>query len=171
MPVFSGEYIKGVFKPEHPEKCLNYNGKFPRAKEITYRSSWEKKVCYFCDLTEEVLEWGSEILEIPYYSTLDNKQHVYVTDFIFMIKDKDNVVSKYVIEVKPKSQTPELNEMGQIKYPDPPKKKTQKALAKWQEYCNVLKRNEEKWSAARSWCRKNNYIFKVLNEQQIGVYK
>ena len=169
MGAFGGEYLHGTFKPEHPEKCMNYNGQFPRAKEITFRSSWEKLFCNFCDRTSAVLEWGSEILEIPYYSTIDHKDHVYITDFLFCCRDRDGAVKKYVIEVKPASQAPQVNEAGQIIYPDPPKTKTRKTLENWQERCNILKRNHEKWTAARQWCKKNNYIFKILTEEQLGL--
>ena len=27
MSIFSGNYLQGCFKPDHPEKCLNYNGR------------------------------------------------------------------------------------------------------------------------------------------------
>lgn len=170
MSIFAGgEYLQGAFRPLHPEKCLNYNGKFPGAKEITFRSSWEKIFCNFCDRTDAVLEWGSEILQVPYYSNLDGKNHVYITDFLFCCKDKNGNINKYVLEVKPKCQTPVLNEHGQIKYPDPPKKKSKKSLENWQERCNVLKRNNEKWTAARRWCRSHGYIFKVLTEEEFGL--
>ena len=169
MSIFSGNYLQGCFKAEHPEKCLNYNGRMPRAKPITFRSSWEKIFCNFCDRTNSVIEWGSEVLEVPYYSQIDGKNHVYVTDFLFVCKDKDGQVKKYILEVKPESQTPILNEAGQIKYPDPPQKKSKKAIENWQERCNTLRRNYEKWEAAKRWCRQHGYLFKVLTEEQFGL--
>lgn len=169
MSIFSGEYLQGAFKPKHPEKCLNYNGQCPNAKTITFRSSWEKIFCNFCDVTESVITWGSEILQVPYYSQLDGKNHIYITDFIFWCKDREGHINKYILEVKPKNQTPILNEHGQIQYPDAPKKKTKKSLDNWQERCNVLKRNHEKWTAAKQWCKKHGYIFKVLTEEEFGI--
>jgi hypothetical protein len=60
-----------------------------------------------------------------------------------------------------------LNEHNELIYPDPPKTRSQKALLRWQEKCNVIRTNNSKWKAARRWCAANGYIFKVLTERQI----
>lgn len=171
MSMFNNNYLKAHFVPKHPDKCLNYNGRCTQAKQITFRSSWEKIFCNWCDLNENVLEWGSEIVEIPYFSQIDCKQHRYVTDFCFVCKDKNGNTQKWLIEVKPKSQVPVLNEAGQIIYPELSKKKklTQKRIEAWQEVCNVLKKNHEKWTMAREWCRRYGYQFKVITEEELAL--
>lgn len=171
MSMFNNNYLKANFMPKHPEKCLNYNGRYQNAKPITFRSSWEKIMCNWCDLNENILEWGSEIIEIPYYSQIDGKNHRYITDFIFKCKDKNGNIQKWLIEVKPESQVPKLNENGQIIFPELSHKKklTQKRIDAWQEVCNVLKKNQEKWNMAKEWCRRNGYNFKVITENELAL--
>jgi len=163
------KYNRGTFIPKNVDKCFNYNGLYPDAKPITFRSSWEKILCNFCDMQENVLAYGSEILELPYYSELDNKMHRYVTDFVMVTKSRDGSIKKWVIEVKPENQAARLDENGNLIMPKPPKKPTQRRLASWQERCNVIRRNNEKWSAAKDFCYKKGYIFKVITEKELGI--
>lgn len=169
MSIFARSYRQGIFTPQHPEKCLNCNGKIS-AKMPEYRSSWEFKLMNYCDQRERIIEWGSEVIKIPYYSEVDGKTHQYITDFYFVCDTIHNGIKKYVCEVKPKSQVAMINENGDVIYPDPPKKKTQKAINAWQERCNVIRVNNCKWQAARKWCRENGCIFKILTEEEIGVW-
>ena len=98
------ESIKSLFKPDYPKK---YKG---NPNNIICRSSWERKFCRWCDLSESILEWGSEEFSIPYISPLDNKIHKYYPDFIIKIKENNGKIKTYVIEVKPKKQTrPPIN--------------------------------------------------------------
>ena len=113
MSLFDSDYLQVKFMPKHPEKCLNYNGKMID-KKIHIRSSWELILANWLDLNNNILEWGSEIVEIPYYSSIDNKTHRYITDFLFTCKDRQGNIMKYLVEVKPESQVPKLNENGQI---------------------------------------------------------
>lgn len=163
------KYNRGTFIPKNVDKCFNYNGQYPDAKPITFRSSWEKILCNFCDMQENVLAYGSEILELPYYSEIDNKMHRYVTDFVMVTKSRDGSIKKWVIEVKPESQAARLDEHGNLIMPKPPKKPTQRRLALWQERCNVIRRNNEKWSVAKEFCYKKGYIFKVITERELGL--
>lgn len=171
MSIFAKNYLQGEFTPRHPEKCLNTNGKFPNAHPITFRSSWEKVFANWCDLNPNIQEWGSELIQVDYFSKIDGKSHRYITDFMFTCVTKDNKIEKWLIEVKPKSQIPVLNEAGQIIFPQLNKGKrlTQKKIHNWEEECNVLKRNHEKWTAAREWCKHNDYKFKVICEDELLI--
>lgn len=180
MSIFSKEYTQGYFVPKHPEKCVNLhpeNSRYGIAKDMkpsstcTYRSSWELKFMKFCDKYDSVLEWGSEVLELPYVNEVDGKAHRYVTDFYFVCREKTGNIARYILEVKPKCQIATLNENGEIIYPDPPKTKTQSALRHWQERCDTLRMNNSKWKYARKWCGDHGYIFKVLSEEEIGIYQ
>ena len=73
MSMFSNNYLKGDFMPKHPEKCLNYNGKV-EGHPVTFRSSYEKIMANWLDLNNNILEWGSEIVEIPYDSDINPGQ-------------------------------------------------------------------------------------------------
>lgn len=172
MSMFNNNYMKGQFNPRHPEKCLNCNGKV-EGHAITFRSSYEKIMANWLDLNDNILEWGSEITEIPYYSQTDNKVHRYVTDFQFTCRNRSGVTEKWLVEVKPSSQVPKLNESGQIVFPElvktPKGKITQNRLSRWQEYCGVLRKNKEKWDFAKDWCRNHGYKFKVVTEIELGL--
>lgn len=167
MSIFSKTYIQGRYVPKHVEKCLNMNGTLGAPLAPTYRSSWELKFMKFCDKFDSVLEWGSEVVKIPYISEVDGKQHQYITDFYFVCRDACDRIVKYIIEVKPKSQVVNLDENYNIIYPDPPKTKTRKSIENWQEKCNTLRVNNSKWNAARKWCEINGCIFKIITEEQI----
>ena len=58
----------------------------------------------YCDKNENILEWGSEEIALPYLSPLDNKIHRYFPDFYIKVKETNGKVKKMVIEVKPKKQ-------------------------------------------------------------------
>ena len=63
------ESIKSKYKPSFPKK---YKG---NPNNIICRSSWERKFCRYCDLNENILQWGSEEFFIPYVSPVDRKVH------------------------------------------------------------------------------------------------
>ena len=48
---------------------------------IICRSSWEEKFCGYCDLNENIIQWGSEEFFIPYRAP-DGKTRRYFPDFI-----------------------------------------------------------------------------------------
>jgi hypothetical protein len=51
---------KGKFIPTNTKK---YRG---NPTNIIYRSLWERKFMVYCDLNENILEWGSEEIIIPF---------------------------------------------------------------------------------------------------------
>ena len=144
------ESIKSKYKPSFPKK---YKGD---PNNIICRSSWERKFCHWCDLNENILEWGSEEFFIPYISPVDNRVHRYYPDFINKVKEQTGKVKTYVIEVKPQRQTV------------PPKKKsriTKSFLYEAQTYAV----NQAKWKAAQEWCADRLLEFKVITEKELGI--
>ena len=95
-----GESIKSLFKPTKPKK---YKGD---VTNIICRSSWERRFCNWCDINENILEWGSEEFWIPYRAP-DGRVHRYFPDFIIKVKENTGKLKTYVIEVKPLKQTKE----------------------------------------------------------------
>ena len=93
-----GKYLQGIFRPQNPKK---YVGK----EQPVYRSGWELKFFRWADNNPNVLEWASEAVIIPYRSPIDNRIHSYHTDGVVAIRESNNVISKYVIEIKPSKQT------------------------------------------------------------------
>ena len=89
---------KGRYQPSYPRK---YKG---NPSNIIYRSLWERKFMVYCDLNENILEWGSEEIAIPYRSPIDNRVHRYFPDFYVKLKETTGKIKKYIIELKPKKQ-------------------------------------------------------------------
>ena len=89
---------KGRYSPSYPQK---YKG---NPSNIIYRSLWERKFMVFCDLSENIVEWGSEEIAIPYRSPIDNRVHRYFPDFYVKLRETTGKIKKYIIEVKTKKQ-------------------------------------------------------------------
>ena len=66
---------KGRYTPQNPSK---YKGDY---RNIIYRSLWERKFMVYCDQSNNIIEWGSEEIIIPYLSPLDGRIHRYFPDF------------------------------------------------------------------------------------------
>jgi hypothetical protein len=110
----------------------------------------------YCDKNENILEWGSEEIVLPYRSPVDGKIHRYFPDFYIKVKESTGEIKKYLIEIKPKKQT--------VK-PKVPKRQTKGYLYEVYEYA----KNQSKWEAAREYCKDRNWTFKVLTEDDLGV--
>jgi len=144
------ESIKSKYKPSYPSK---YKGD---PTNIICRSSWERKFCRYCDLNENILEWGSEEFWIPYLSPVDNRVHRYFPDFIMKVKESTGKVKTYVVEVKPKKQT------------KPPVKKSRVTKSYLYE-CKTYAVNQAKWKAATEFCEDRLIEFKIITEEELGI--
>ena len=141
---------KGYYKPSYPRK---YKGD---PNNIIYRSLWERKFMKYCDLNENILEWGSEEIVVPYRSPVDNRYHRYFPDFYIKYKDNNGKIKKSIIEIKPYKQCIE---------PKVQKRKTKGYIYEVMEYA----KNQAKWEAAKEWCLDRGYEFKVLTENELGI--
>ena len=141
---------KGRYTPKNPKK---YKGDY---HNIIYRSSWERKFMVYCDNSDNILEWGSEEIIIPYLSPWDGKLHRYFPDFYIKVKQAKGNIKKFIIEVKPKKQT---------KPPKPVSRKTRR----WLNEVKTYSINEAKWKHAKVWCEDNNMEFKILTEEELGI--
>lgn len=140
----------GKFRPSNIEK---YRGDH---RNIIYRSLWERKFMVYCDTNENILEWGSEEIAIPYRSPLDGKIHRYFPDFYIKVRETSGKIQKYIIEVKPKKQCIE---------PQKQQKRTKTYIREVTEYA----KNQAKWQAATEYCKDRLLQFKILTEDQLGV--
>ena len=145
-----GETYKSRYYPSFPKK---YKGD---PNNIICRSSWERKMCRWCDLNENVLQWGSEEFSIPYVSPIDNRVHKYFPDFIVKLRENSGKTKTYVIEVKPKKQT---------RPPKPGKRKTKSFIYETMEYA----KNQAKWKAAEEFCADRMIEFKIITEDELGI--
>lgn len=144
-----GKFMQGVFKPAHPEK---YKGD---VKNIIYRSSWELTYLMKLDRDENVIQYASEEVIIPYHHPVSHTVRRYFVDFWVKRKVGDQIVID-LIEIKPLAQTrPPVIKKGQ-------NKKT--AINQGLTYLI----NEAKWQAADKYCNKKGWNFIILTEKEIG---
>jgi hypothetical protein len=141
---------KGRYQPKNPQK---YRGD---VNNIIYRSLWERKFLVYCDTNENVLEYASEEIALPYRSPIDNRIHRYFPDFYIKVKEQTGQIKKYIIEIKPKKQTIE---------PKVQKRKTKSYIYEVVEYA----KNQAKWKAAEEFCKDRMWEFKVLTEDELGI--
>lgn len=138
-PSKSSRYKQGMVNPLSCKKL------FPQLQhdKIIYRSSYEYKFIMWLENSNKVKHWGSECFSIPYFY-IDGTTHRYYPDYFVEMMSGD----KYVIEIKPKNQTQQpLNENCWA----------------WKEY----QKNLCKWRAAKEFCEKKGYQFKILTENTI----
>ena len=141
---------KGKYYPSFPRK---YKGD---PTNIIYRSLWERKFMVYCDKNQNILEWASEEIAIPYRSPIDNRVHRYFPDFYMKVKETNGKIKNYVIEVKPAKQTIP---------PKKPKRQTKGYIREAYEYA----RNQAKWKMAKEFCADRQWEFKVVTEKELGV--
>ena len=141
---------KGKYYPSFPRK---YKGD---PTNIIYRSLWERKFMVYCDKNQNILEWASEEIAIPYRSPIDNRVHRYFPDFYMKVKETNGKIKNYVIEVKPAKQTIP---------PKKPKRQTNGYIREAYEYA----RNQAKWKMAKEFCADRQWEFKVVTEKELGV--
>ena len=142
------KYKQGIFIPLNKQK---YKGTVP----IKYRSSLELKVFRWIDHNKNIYSWGSESVIVPYISPIDNRVHRYFVDLNVTLIN-NNTYEKYLIEIKPHSQT---------LAPSFSKRKKESTMLYESATYSI---NQAKWAAANEWCKKNNYKFLIFTEKHIN---
>jgi len=140
----------GKYKIKNPQK---YKGD-PTC--VVWRSLWERKYMKYLDTNENIIEWASEELALPYRSPLDNRIHRYFPDFFVKERCADGKIKSYLVEIKPKKQTAP---------PIKPKRQTKGYLYEVMEYA----KNQSKWEVAKEWCADRGYEFRVLTEDDLNI--
>ena len=113
-----------------------------------YRSGWEFTFMMFLDSNDNVLQWASESVRIPYRNPLTGKQSIYIPDFLVTYRGRNNTTIAELIEIKPKKQS-----LLESKASDRDRA--------------IVAVNYAKWHSATLWCKKNGLTFRVINEDQI----
>ena len=140
------QYKQGVYTPT--------GRKYKGSSRPVYRSSWELKFFRWCDANDNILEWTSESVVIPYTSPLSSRTCRYIVDNTVKILEYGNLV-KYLIEIKPKKQTTAPKAHGN--------KKQSTILYENMNYI----RNTAKWKAAEAWCKRRGYKFQIITEDHL----
>jgi hypothetical protein len=113
-----------------------------------YRSGWELSFMKFCDTNDNVLQWASESIAIPYRHPLTGKMTQYIPDFLIMYRTSNNTVKAELIEIKPKKQSVIESKMSS----------RDRA---------IVAINYSKWDAATKWARRNGLTFRVITENDM----
>ena len=135
------KWAQGVYQVINPKKYVGQG--MPR-----YRSGWEHSFMRFCDTNDNIMQWASESIRIPYLHPLTGKMTTYVPDFLITYKTRDNTMRAELIEIKPKGQS---------------------AITEGQKPRDraVVAVNYAKWDAATKWCRKQGLTFRVITEDDM----
>jgi len=135
------KYKQSIYKPLNPKKYIG-------SGTIRMRSSWETAAAHFFDHNDNIIEWASESIRIPYKHPLTGKMSTYVPDFIIRYRDRRNKIITELIEVKPHDQSILKEGMSA----------NQRA---------TVAVNFAKWEAARFWCKKQGIAFRILTEKHL----
>ena len=141
---------KGKYIPINPKKYVG------NSSQVIYRSLWERKLMVYCDRNDNIIEWGSEEVIVPYRSPWDGKIHRYFPDFYMKVKQTNGTHKKFIIEVKPKAQCKEPTKT--------PKRKTRK----WYKEVQTWGINQAKWKSATDYCENRGMEFKILTEDHLN---
>lgn len=143
---------KGRFRPMNPSK---YKGD---PTNIIYRSRWELMLMSKFDLAENVLQWSSEEIIIPYKCPTDGRIHRYFPDFWVKQKNKEGLIEEILIEVKPYKETIPPTVQANKK----PTKRYLTEVMTWGK-------NSAKWAAAEAYCMKRGWRFEKVTEKELGL--
>ena len=110
-----------------------------------YRSGWELSFMRFLDNNDNVMQWASESIQIPYRNPITGKQSIYVPDFLITYRTRQNTLIAEVVEIKPKKQSVIESKMSNRDR-------------------MVVAINYAKWASAEKWCARNGLKFRVITE-------
>jgi TnsA endonuclease N terminal len=113
-----------------------------------YRSGWELTFMMFLDSNDNVLQWASESIAIPYRNPLTGKQSMYIPDFLVTYRGRNNTTVAELVEIKPKKQS-----LIESKANDRDRA--------------IVAVNYAKWASAQKWCQRNGLTFRVITEDDI----
>lgn len=135
------KYAQGIFTPRNPTKYVGRGS-------IHYRSSWELAFMNFLDNNDNILQWASESIHIPYRNPFTGRNTIYVPDFFMVYVNKDGTTRAELVEIKPSKEMTLENARSL-------RDKAAVAL------------NFYKWEAARAWCKNQGIHFRVISENEL----
>ena len=147
--MYRGKARTGEFVPKHPEKYIGTK------TVLEYRSSWEMRAMEFFDNNVKVVGWSYEEIKIQYLKPQMGggfTQSYYIPDVYVEYYDRDGVLQREVLEIKPKAQTA------------PPTSKNAKKKI-YESYTWAV--NKAKWLAAERWCEFHQLKFRLITETSI----
>lgn len=147
-PIFKKDprFKQGIFRPKNPQKFIG--------EYAIYRSSLERTFFLWADSNPNVLEWGSENIIVPYKNPLDGKVHRYYVDNFVVIKEGE-IIKKYLIEIKPYTQT----------IPPKPSKKKKRETVFYENKQWIT--NQAKWEYAKKFAQTKGAEFLIITEKDL----
>lgn len=140
------QYQQGIYTPINKNKFLT--------PKPFYRSSWERKFMWWADNNPNVLQVGCENIIIPYISPIDHRAHRYYVDNFIVIREGDKV-KKYLVEIKPSTQTVA---------PKTSKRKKESTILHEKIFWEI---NQAKWAAAKEFAKARGAEFILITEKQL----
>lgn len=137
-------YKQGYYNPANLKKYIG------NPNNIRYLSNLELLCFRYMDNNNSVLRWGSEIIQVPYWDVTTNKKRIYFVDIYAEYINKDNTITKAIIEIKPSKQTL------------PPK-----GGKYYKQNAETYLKNKCKWDAANVYAKSNGMTFLLLTEEQL----
>lgn len=144
----SVKYHQGFFTPKNPQKYIG------NVNNIVYRSSYERKIFQWLDMSPKILKWNSEECVINYLNKIDGRVHRYFVDLYFECKNNKGETKKILAEIKPYNQT------------IPPRKGKNKTT--YINACLTYQKNCDKWKYAREFAKSRGLEFVILTEKNTG---
>lgn len=134
-----------IFEPQNPEKYIGRNNP-------VVRSGLEKAFCEMLDKNKSVIEWSSEPFFI--YYMFQNKKKRYYPDFWVRVKTPFGE-DTWLVEIKHSSESNQ---------PTRGRKKSRKTVLN-EKF--TWEKNLAKWKAAKRYCNKMGWTFKVYTEKDL----
>lgn len=122
---------------------------------VNYKSSLELKTIKYCDYNKHIVKWSLEPFAIKYIKPTDGKVHRYYIDFFIEFSTGD----KFLVEIKPKSETIP---------PKKPRKKTDKAVFRYQQALQTYSVNCAKWEYAKKFAEEKGIKFIILTDEELN---
>jgi len=140
-------YCQGVYEIQNWDKYMG-------TKNPTYRSSWERDFFTWADRSPAVIEWGSEIIVVPYWCKVKQKKRRYMVDILIKYKNRYGDIKTEIVEIKPASQV------------CAPKKGRKKPSTYLEEQL-TWQVNVSKWEAATKYAEERGWRFRIMTENEM----
>jgi hypothetical protein len=143
---------KGLYRVKRPDKYLG------DPTRVVFRSLLETRLFKFCEENDAVVKWASEEMFVGYISPLDSRPHRYFPDVIMQVRQSDNTIKTFMVEIKPDSQT---------RPPAAIKTKSAKRRKRLLLETAVYAVNQAKWQAADAFCKTRGWTFMICTEKDL----
>lgn len=149
-------FKQGWYTLKNPQKFMKPVDEFMQSVKdgkVQYKSSLEYKAFKFQDTSKSIIQWSIEPFPIFYTKPSDNKQHRYFID-MFIVTNQ----GKFLIEIKPKSQTIQ---------PKKPSNPNPKRIQRYKKELETFLINQAKWKAQKEFQERNSQEFLIFTEEQL----